>query len=142
VFDLITELKQAGLAVVLTTHLLDDAERLADHVVLLRQGVVERAGTVVELTARSGPAPLSFTVPTPIGEAVLASAPANLSVTAVGLSSETAEAPGGCTYHVLGVTEPAHWAALGSWWRDAGLLPTDVRMIHRTLEDVFLEVAP
>ncbi len=142
VFDLITELKKSGLAVVLTTHLLDDAERLADHVVLLRQGVVERAGTVAELTARSGPAPLSFTVSTPVQEAVLASAPAGLSVTEVGLASETADTPGGCTYHVLGVSEPAHWAALGTWWRDAGLMPTDVRLIHRTLEDVFLEVAP
>ena len=38
--------------------------------------------------------------------------------------------------------DPAHWAALGAWWSAAGLMPTDVRLIHRTLEDVFLEVAP
>ena len=142
VFDLILELKRAGLAVVLTTHLLDDAARLADHVVLLRAGVVERAGTVAELTARTGPAPLAFTVPVPVDEAVLAAAPAGLTVTAAGVSTETADTPGGCTYHVAGVSEPDDWAALGAWWRDAGLMPTDVRLLHRTLEDVFLEVAP
>ncbi|QCU78108.1 ABC transporter ATP-binding protein [Citricoccus sp. SGAir0253] len=142
VFDLVTELKQAGLAVVLTTHLLDDAERLADRIVLLRRGLVERAGTVAELTARTGPAPLSFTVAAPLSPGALGSLPAGLALTAEGVAPETADAPGGCTYRVDGVADPAHWAALGAWWRDAGVMPTDVRLLHRSLEDVFLEVAP
>lgn len=137
VFDLILELKEAGLAVVLTTHLLDDAERLADHVVLLRDGAVERSGTVAELTDRSGPAPVHFAVPHALAEAALASLPAGLV-----LIPEDPGAPAGCTFRVDGVTSPEDWAALAGWWREHRIMPTDVRLLHRSLEEVFLEVTP
>lgn len=137
VFDLILELKEAGLAVVLTTHLLDDAERLADHVVLLRDGAVERSGTVAELTDRSGPAPVHFAVPHPLPAAALDSLPAGLV-----LIPEDPGAPAGCTFRVDGVTAPEDWAALAGWWREHRIMPTDVRLLHRSLEEVFLEVTP
>jgi ABC-2 type transport system ATP-binding protein len=53
VWDVITGLRAAGVAVVLTTHLLDEAERLADHVVMLDAGRGVASGTVAELTAGS-----------------------------------------------------------------------------------------
>ena len=39
-WQLIEELRADGVSVLLTTHLLDEAERLADHVVIMRSGVV------------------------------------------------------------------------------------------------------
>jgi ABC-2 type transport system ATP-binding protein len=53
VWDLVTALRNAGVAVVLTTHSMDEAERLADQVVLLNAGRGVASGTVAELTAGS-----------------------------------------------------------------------------------------
>ena len=51
---LISELRADGVSVLLTTHLLDEAERLADHVVIMNSGVVAATGTPAELTAAAG----------------------------------------------------------------------------------------
>ncbi|MDT4917829.1 MAG: type transport system ATP-binding protein, partial [Pseudonocardiales bacterium] len=49
-WELIEALRRDGVTVVLTTHLLDEAERLADHVVLIDAGRVVASGSVAELT--------------------------------------------------------------------------------------------
>lgn len=51
---LVEELRADGVTVLLTTHLLDEAERLADDVVIMRSGVVAATGTPAELTAAAG----------------------------------------------------------------------------------------
>jgi len=51
---LIEQLRADGVTVLLTTHLLDEAERLADDVVIMRSGVVAATGTPAELTAAAG----------------------------------------------------------------------------------------
>lgn len=48
---LLRELRDAGVAILLTTHAMDEAETLADRVSILDQGVIKVAGTVPELTA-------------------------------------------------------------------------------------------
>ncbi len=53
VWALIRDLRSAGVAVLLTTHSMDEAEQLADLVVLLDAGRRVAAGTVPELTATS-----------------------------------------------------------------------------------------
>ncbi|MFI6074427.1 ABC transporter ATP-binding protein [Actinoplanes sp. NPDC051343] len=53
-WHLIEELRADGVTVLLTTHLLDEAERLADDVVIMRSGVVAATGTPAELTAAAG----------------------------------------------------------------------------------------
>ncbi|OAX58018.1 hypothetical protein A5N15_08405 [Rothia kristinae] len=64
VFDLIREVRAAGTAVVLTTHLMDDAERLADQVYIMDAGKVVLEGTVDQLLAGSRDAQtLVFTLP-------------------------------------------------------------------------------
>ena len=49
VWDLIRELRSAGTSVVLTTHLMAEAEDLADRVVVVDRGAVVAAGTPAEL---------------------------------------------------------------------------------------------
>ena len=53
VWTLVRELRADGVAVVLTTHAMDEAEQLADRVVLLDSGTVVASGTVAELTAEA-----------------------------------------------------------------------------------------
>ena len=49
-WSLVEDLRAAGVAVILTTHAMDDAERLADHVVIVDHGRAVAAGTRDELT--------------------------------------------------------------------------------------------
>ncbi len=51
VWDLVRELRSDGVAVVLTTHLMDEAESLADVVHVVDHGTVIASGTVAELLA-------------------------------------------------------------------------------------------
>ena len=49
VWELVSQLRAAGMAVVLTTHYMDEAERLSDRLVLLQSGKVRASGTTREL---------------------------------------------------------------------------------------------
>lgn len=144
VFELIRELRRSGMAIILTTHLLDDAQRLADHVVLLRQGRVERAGTVEELTSTAGTPALNFRLAAPAPSAALAELPAGLTIETERSADrgDDTTAPAGSSYVVRGAATPADLEALAQWWSRHDLMPTDLHMARRSLEDVFLEVAP
>ena len=48
-WELLEELRASGVTVVLTTHTMEEAERLADHVVVIDRGRTVAAGTVAEL---------------------------------------------------------------------------------------------
>jgi ABC-type multidrug transport system ATPase subunit len=50
----VENLRGLGKTVVLTTHYLDEAERLADRIAILRDGVVTLTGTSGEVAVRSG----------------------------------------------------------------------------------------
>lgn len=52
-WKLITQLKQTGCGVVLTTHYMDEAERLCDHLLLMQNGLVVDAGTPQALIERT-----------------------------------------------------------------------------------------
>ena len=52
VFDLIAELRDSGMGIILTTHLMDDAQRLADYVYIIDGGRNVAEGTVQELLQR------------------------------------------------------------------------------------------
>ncbi len=60
----IENLRKLGKTILLTTHYLDEAERLADRIAILRAGRIELAGTMQEVAARAGLATrISFTTP-------------------------------------------------------------------------------
>jgi len=59
-WELVEALRADGVTTVLTTHLLDEAERLADDVVVVDHGRVVAAGTVQELTSRGSTGQLRF----------------------------------------------------------------------------------
>lgn len=132
VFDLILELREAGLCIVLTTHLMEDAQKLSDYVYIIDNGANVAEGTVAELTARAAGSAeirsLEFTAVPGLSPATL---PQHL---LLGESS-----PG--NYRVDGLASPADLAALTSWWNTENVFPTALSMQPRSLEDVFLEIA-
>lgn len=134
VFELIEELKSHGVCIILTTHLLEDAQRLADHVVLIRDGRVEAAGTVGELTATGLRPPLSFRLDAPLTAAQQEDFPAHLT-----LSMETASIDGS-VWCVSGIETPADLHALTAWWMHHDLMPIDLGLTGKSLEDVFWEL--
>lgn len=59
---LLGELKDGGTSMVLTTHYLEEAERLADRIGIMHRGSIRAEGTVAELTA-AVPAHIGFVLP-------------------------------------------------------------------------------
>lgn len=139
VFDIIEELKQAGLALILTTHLLDDAQRFADDVILLKHGVVERSGSVAELTSNGEKHPVEFWVERSLSPKDLATAPSGLTLTVLDPEQSTAA---GTRVRVSGVGGTQDLVLLARWWHDRELMPERLTMADRSLEDVFWEVGP
>ena len=121
-WQLIEQLRADGVSVLLTTHLLDEAERLADDVVIMREGRVAATGAPAELTAAAGidllevradaglrpDVPFQVTEPTP-GE-----------------------------YAIAGSLDAAAIAGVLAWFARAGAQVTAVNTRRRTLEDVYL----
>jgi ABC-2 type transport system ATP-binding protein len=118
-WELVEALRSDGVTVVLTTHLMDEAERRADDVVVIDAGRVVAAGTVAELTRSEG---LRFRA-TP-----------GLDLT--GLPRSREEAPG--RYVVDGTVDPQLMATVTAWCAERGVLAEDLRA--RSLEDVFLDL--
>ena len=53
-WDLVTALQSDGVSVILTTHFMEEAERLADHVVIIDHGRTVADGSPVQLTGSAG----------------------------------------------------------------------------------------
>ncbi len=73
-WDIIRTLVAGGTTLLLTTQYLDEADELADEIVVIDHGLVIAAGTAEELKGRVGGDVLEFTVPdrARVGDAVLA----------------------------------------------------------------------
>jgi ABC-2 type transport system ATP-binding protein len=129
-WELIADLRDAGVTVILTTHAMDEAERLADAVVIINRGRLVATGTPAELTASDGEGQLSFRARPGLDlETLLATLPA---VTG-------REGPPGA-YLLRGTVDPQLLAAVTSWCAENGVMAQDLRVQQRSLEDVFVEL--
>jgi ABC-2 type transport system ATP-binding protein len=127
---LIEDLRADGVTVLLTTHLLDEAERLADHVVIMHSGVVAATGTPAELTAAAGIDRLSVRAEPALPITGLAARVSDARV--------VEESPG--EYAIEGELDTAAMAAVLAWFASAGAQVTAVNTRRRTLEDVYLSL--
>jgi len=132
VWRMVGELRAAGVTVILTTHYLEEAERLADLVLIVDRGRLVAAGSPAELTGGAA-----------AGAQVTFRARPGLD-----LADLRSELAAGCTvveatpgsYRVAGPVDPALLATLTAWGARRQVLLEDLRVAHATLEDVFLDL--
>ena len=133
-WDLLEELRRDGVTTVLTTHYMDEAERLADQVHVIDRGRLIASGSPFELTRGSGSSTIRLVVTEPFPP----SAPASLQSA---LGHGTVVQP--VNEHSLLITGPADagtLATVSAWCDREGVLPESLTLGQRTLEDVFLEI--
>ena len=130
-WDLVESLRRDGVTVVLTTHLMDEAEKLADDVVIIDRGQVVSAGSVQELTRSGARGQLRWRARPGLDlDQLLLALPEDCTAK---------EQPAG-QYLVEGTLDPQLLASVTSWCAGHGVLAEDLRLERRTLEDVFLEL--
>jgi len=126
---IVAGLREEGVAVLLTTHDLDEAEKLADRVVIIDHGRLLADATPTELMASGQGDELHF------------GAPGGLDVAALGTRlgvAVTEESPG--EYRVAGAPTPTTVAALTAWLAEHDMPLADLRAGRQSLEDVFLRL--
>ncbi|HTP14985.1 MAG TPA: ABC transporter ATP-binding protein [Streptosporangiaceae bacterium] len=130
-WDLIAALRAAGTTVILTTHYLEEAERLADMVAIVDNGTLVASGSPAELTGSDGQ--VRFRAEPGLDlDGLLAALPAG---------SAAKESPAGhYVLEVHGPVDPRLIASVTAWCAEHGVLAQNLRIETRTLEDVFLEL--
>jgi len=129
-WEIIRALKDRSVTVVLTTHLLDEAERLADHVAIVDDGVVIAIGTPAELTGSTDVGNVQLSVDSELSLEELAALPSASAVTPRG--------PG--RYHFQTAHTLDLLVELTQLLRAHGVIPREVRIGHGSLEEVFLRL--
>ena len=133
-WELLTDLRAAGATVVLTTHLMDEAERLADRIHIIDHGRLLVSGTPLELTRGGGDATIRLVVTRPFPEGAPESLGAALGPQALVTQLDAFS---------LVVTGPADSTTLGivsRWCEEHDVLPESLTLGQRNLEDVFVEL--
>jgi ABC-2 type transport system ATP-binding protein len=130
-WELIRSLRADGVTTVLTTHFLDEAEQLADSVVVIDAGRVVAQGSPAELTRSGAEGQIRFrAMPGLPLQSLLESLPTG--------SRAVETEPG--RYVVTGDVTPQFLATLTAWCAAQEVLAEDLAVQRRTLEDVFLDL--
>jgi ABC-2 type transport system ATP-binding protein len=130
--ELVAGIRDAGAAVLLTTHELADVERLADRIVVIAGGRIAAVGRPTELMAGGG-AHLRFRLTSELTEPDVESLARRLGapVLVQGEGRYRLEAP---------AADPGTIAALATWCAERGLSIVDLRSGGQTLEERYLEL--
>jgi ABC-2 type transport system ATP-binding protein len=127
--EVIAELRDRGTCVLLATHELDEAERVADQVVIVDHGRLLAEGTPAALMSATERTTIDFGAPPALDVAALSAA----------LGAAVVEARPG-QYSVAAPPAPATVAALTAWLAEQDLPLGDLRAGRQSLEDVFLRL--
>ena len=134
-WELVEALRSDGGTVVLTTHLLDEAERLADDVVIVDAGRVVAAGSVESLTSSEATGQLRFRATPGLDlDQLLLALPAGCAAKESPAGAYVVEGPHGAPI------DPQVLATVTAWCAGSGAMARDLRIDRRTLEDVFLDL--
>jgi ABC-2 type transport system ATP-binding protein len=129
-WDIIRTLRREGVTILLTTHLMDEAEKLADRVAIIDHGKLVALDTPTALMGGAAAGTVRF------------SAPAGLDCTALAALPSAEEArevhPG--SYVLKTANASALLAELTTWLRDQHVTLTELRVGHGSLEEIFLQL--
>ncbi len=128
-WSMIEGLKELGKTVLLTTHYMDEAEHLADRLLILRAGEVVAAGTAEELVRDlQQEAVVSFRIPEGVDAAEIGSA-AGIALSVSGeIASISSNLPQRELYRLI------------RWAEERGVELGELAVKRPTLEEVFLQV--
>jgi ABC-2 type transport system ATP-binding protein len=130
-WDIIRGLREKRATVVLTTHLIDEAERLADRVAVVDAGRLVALGSPAELTgdAANGEIRITFDAPVPPLDELRR------------LASVSSAWTDGVNQIVLrGPIASDVLVEVTIWLRSEGHVPRQIRIGHATLEEAFLNL--
>ncbi|MEU9889246.1 ABC transporter ATP-binding protein [Sphaerisporangium sp. NPDC051017] len=128
-WDVVGELRARGVSTVLTTHHMDEAEKLADKVVIIDRGTVVAEGSPRSLTGAERQ--LRFRARSGLDLDEL--------LTALPAGTAAKESPSG-HYVIEGHVGPELLGTVTAWCAAEGVTADDLSVERRTLEDVFLEL--
>jgi ABC-2 type transport system ATP-binding protein len=128
-WEIIAALKDTGTTMILTTHYMEEAERLADRVAVVTAGTLVSQGSPHNLVNRQATPTITFTLPAGLTAADLPE-PARHAV--YGGSSGKLALPAASPLPLLGT--------LAAWAERAGLDLPDLEVRRPTLEDVYLQL--
>lgn len=137
VHNLISEIKARGTAIILTTHLLDEAEMLADQVILMAGGKIRASGTVAEITAGGGEG-IEITLDQPVTATQLKASLGPQHHIAEG--AETTGAERSRSWHITPAPTPTEFASLVATLAAEQIGVHEVRQLT-DLTSLFLKLA-
>jgi ABC-2 type transport system ATP-binding protein len=129
-WERIRALQRDGVTVLLTTHLMDEAERLADRVAIIDHGRLIALDTPAGLTGVQDASVVRFVAPAGLDCTQLAGLPSACKAEEI--------RPG--SYLLETVAAPALLVELTAWLRDQGVTLSELRVGHGSLEDLFLRL--
>ena len=129
-WEIIRDVKQRGTTVLLTTHLMDEAERLADRVAIIDHGRLLALDSPAQLTGLHNASIVRFVAPPGLDCTKLAALP----------SADKAEEIRPGSYLIETAQVPALLAELTAWLRDNNITLSELRVGHGSLEDLFLRL--
>ncbi|WOC14159.1 ABC transporter ATP-binding protein [Gordonia sp. MP11Mi] len=130
VWELISRLRSDGVSVLLTTHHLEEAEELADHIVIIDRGRAVASGTPADLVRRDAEGQLRLTAEGIDDDALASALPA-------GYTCSRSQAG---DHLVHGEITPQIVAAVAAWCAENDHLVTSLTVDTNSLQDVFLEL--
>ncbi|HYU18932.1 MAG TPA: ABC transporter ATP-binding protein [Chloroflexota bacterium] len=129
-WEIVRRLQAEGVTVLLTTHFMEEAERLADRVAILHRGRLVALDSPAALGGRAAADSIRFSA--------RAGLPTHELARAVGARRAVEEWPGG--YLVEVEPSPASVTAITGWLAKHDVLLSDLRVGRQSLEDVFLSL--
>ena len=133
-WELLEEVRADGVTVVLTTHHMDEAERLADRIHIIDRGKVIATGTPAELTRGGRSATIRLVVNRPFPEGAPESLRAEL-----GPDTEVRQLDE-VSMLIHGPADSTTLGLVSRWCEAHDVLPESLHLGQRTLEDVFLDL--
>src|SRR5207248_8809258 len=129
-WEIIRDLKRRGATVLLTTHLMDEAERLADRVAIIDHGRLVALDTPSQMMGVQNATTVRFVAPTGLDCTQLAALSA----------AQRAEEIRPGSYLIETEAVPALLAELTAWLRDNNITLSELHVGHGSLEDLFLRL--